>query len=195
MCPWYISNWNSRWSFIKKHVKHWRILSYRLFTPSFLLILIALTVTNTFSVYLFDFRVGWFNLGSFGAALISRCSRHSGSLMRFSCSTSDSTSAAQLSSLLCWFLKSPFQLSQYLVSKMLSGAQYSSHSTGWRLNLLIQQTFNNWVLPTGRSFADKAGGKGDLSVNLNAAAPWCSKSDHDALTIYSVSKMYPAAVI
>ena len=50
-------------------------------------------------------------------------------------------------------------------------------------------------LDRGRSFADKAGGKGDLSDSLNAAAPSCWESDQDALMISSVSEMYPTAVI
>jgi len=78
---------------------------------------------------------------------------------------------------------------------MLSGARSLSLSTGWRLILQIRRTFKIWVLTPGRSFADKAGGKGDLSDNINAAAPSCWKSDQDALTISSVSKMYPTAVI
>jgi hypothetical protein len=45
------------------------------------------------------------------------------------------------------------------------------------------------------SFPDKAGGKGDLSDNLNAAAPLCQNSDLEALTISSMSEMYPTAVI
>jgi len=180
---------------MKKLVKHWRILSYFVFTPLFLLVSIALTVTNTFSACLFDFRVGWISLGTFGAALTSRCSWHSGSSMLLSWSISDSTSAAQSSSLSFGLSKSPFQLSQSSVSEMLSGALSSSLVTGWRLILQIRQTFKIWVHPPGRSFAGKSGGKGDLSDNLNAAAPSCWKSDHDALMISLVSEMYPTAVI
>jgi len=90
---------------------------------------------------------------------------------------------------------SPFQFSQSSVSEMLSGALSSSLLTGWCLILRTQRTFKIWVCPPGRSFANKAGGKGDLSDNLNAAAPSCCKSDQDALTISSVSEMYPTAVI
>jgi len=111
------------------------------------------------------------------------------------CSISDSSSATQSSSLVSGLSKSPFQLSQSSVSEMLSGAQSSSPSTGWWLILRIRRTFMIWVLPPGRAFADKAGGKGDLSDNLNAAAPSCWKSDQDALTISSVSEIYPMAVI
>jgi len=78
---------------------------------------------------------------------------------------------------------------------MLSGVLSSSLSTGWCLILLIQRTFNIWVGPPGMFFADKAGGKGDLSDNFNAAAPSCWKSDQDALTISSVSEMYLTAII
>jgi len=78
---------------------------------------------------------------------------------------------------------------------MLSGALSWSLSTGWRLILWTPWTFNIWVRPPARSLADKGGGKGDLSDNLNAATPSCWKSDLDALTITSVSEMYPTAVI
>ena len=37
--------------------------------------------------------------------------------------------------------------------------------------MLIPWTLNIRVRPPGRSDADKAGGKGDQSDNLNAAAP------------------------
>ena len=152
-------------------MKHWCILSYIFFTPIFLLVSIALTVTNTFSACLIDFRVGRINPETFGAALTSDCSGHSESSMLLSYCTSDSTSATQSSSLSFGLSKSPFQLSQSLVSGMLSGALSSSLLTGWQLILRIRWRFNIWVRSPGRSFADKACGKGDLSVNLNAAAP------------------------
>ena len=79
--PWYISNCNSRSSYIKKLVKLWRILSYFFFTPWFLLFLIPLIFTNTFSAHLFDFCVGRINPGTFGAALTSRSHGHSVSSM------------------------------------------------------------------------------------------------------------------
>jgi len=78
---------------------------------------------------------------------------------------------------------------------MLSGAQSLLLSNGWLLITRIRRTFTIWVLPPGRSFADNAAGKGDLSDNLNAAAPSCWKSDQDALSISSVSEMYPTSVI
>jgi len=78
---------------------------------------------------------------------------------------------------------------------MLSGALSPSLSTGWWLILRIRWTFNIWVRPPGRSFADKGGGKGDLSDNLNAAAPSCWKCDQDALMTSSMSEMYLTAVI
>jgi len=152
-------------------VKHWRNLSYCVFTPLFHLVSIALTVINTFSAYLCEFRVSQINPRTFGAALTSRCSGHSGSSMLLSCSISDSTSAAQSSLLSFALSKSPFQSSRSSVSEKRSCALCSSLSTGWRLSLWIQRTFNIWVRPLGRSFADKGGGKGDLSDNLNAAAP------------------------
>jgi len=192
--PWYISNWNSRSSYIKL-VNHWHILSYFCFPPLFLRVSTALTVTNTFSACLFDFRVGRTNPGTFGAALTSCCSGHSGSSMPLLGPISDSSSAAQSCSLSFALSKSPFQFSQSSVSEMLWGALSSSHSTGWWLILRIWRTFKIWVRPPGRFFADKAGGKGDLSDNLNAAAPSCWKSDQDALMHSSVSEMYPTAVI
>jgi len=176
-------------------VKHWCILSNFFFTPLFLLVWIALTVINSFSACLFAFHVGWINRGTFGAALTSRCSAHSGSSMLLSCSRSHSMSSAQSSLLSFGLSMSPFQLSQSSVSEMLSVVQCSSHSSGWPLILRIQQTFNIWVHPPGRSLADKSGGKGDLSDNWNTAAPSCWESDHDALTISSMSKMIPMAVI
>jgi len=60
-------------------VNHWGILSYFLFTPLFLLISIALTIINTFSACLFDFREGRIHPGTFGWALTSPCFGHSGS--------------------------------------------------------------------------------------------------------------------
>ena len=78
---------------------------------------------------------------------------------------------------------------------MLSGALSMSVSIGQWLNLRIHRTFKIWVRTLGRSFADNAGGKGNLSDNLNAAAPSCWKSDQGASTISSVSKMYPTAAI
>jgi len=78
---------------------------------------------------------------------------------------------------------------------MLWGALFSWLSAGWWWIFLIRRTFNAWVHSPGRSFADKAGNKGDHSDNLNAATPSCWKSDQDGLTISSVSKMNPKAVI
>jgi hypothetical protein len=92
-------------------------------------------------------------------------------------SISDSLSASQSFSLLFGLSKSPFQLSQFSVSEMLSDELSSSLSVGWRSILLIQRTFNSSVRPPGRYFADKAGGTGDLSDNLNAAGPSWWKFD------------------
>ena len=165
------------------------------FPPLFLHLSTAFTVTNSFSASLFDFRVGRTNRCTFGAALTSCCSVHSGSWMQLLFTISDSSSAMQFFVLSIGFSMSPFQLSQSSVSWMLSGVLSSSLSTGWRLILRIQQTFKIWVRPPGRSFADKAGGKGDLFDNLNAATLSCWKSDQDALTISSVSEIYRRAVI
>jgi len=175
-------------------VKQCPILYFFFYAPIFLLVPIALTVITTLSTCLFDFHVGRINRGIFGVVLTSRWSGRSGSSMLLSCCILDSISAAQSSSLPFWWSMSPFQLSQSSVSEMLSGALSLSRSTGWRLILPILRAFNTWVRSPGRSFADKGGGKGDLSDNLNAAAPSCWKSDHNALTISCVSIMYPTAV-
>jgi len=115
--------------------------------------------------------------------------------MVLSCSISDSTSAAQSSSLSFALSKSPFQFSQSSVSEMFSGALASSLPTGWRLILRIWRTLNICICPPGRSFADRDGGKGDHSDNLSAAAPSCWKSEQDALKISVVTEMYSTAVI
>jgi len=176
-------------------VYYWCILSYFFFTRIFLLVSIALTVSDTLTGCLCDFRVGWINLRISGTALKSRCSGYSGSSMPLACAISESTSAMQSSSLSFRLSKSPFQLCQSSVSQTVPGVLSYSHLTGSRLILQIWLTFNLWVRPPGRSFADKDGGKGDLSDNLNAATPSCWKSDQDALTISSVSEIYPTAVI
>ena len=130
-----------------------------------------------------------------------RCSTHIPLLLGFwiplllSSSISDSLSASQTSSLLFGLSKSTFQSSQCLVSETLSGALSSSLLAGWRSIYLIQQTFNTCVPPAGRCFADKADGTGNLSDDLNAAAPSCWMFDPDALTISSESEMYLTAVI
>jgi len=174
--PWYISNWKFRSSYVKL-VNHWHILSFFFFPPLFLCVSTALTVTNTFSACLFDFRVGRTNPGTFGAVLTSCCSAHSESSMPLFCFISHSSSSAESSLMPFGLSKLPFQLSQSSVTEMLSGSLSSSLSPGWWLILRIWRTFKIWVLFPGRSFADKAGGKGDLSDNLNAAAPSCWKSN------------------
>ena len=131
------------------------MLSYFFFTSLFLLVSIALTITNTFSVYLFDFRVGRINPGTFGVMFTFRCSGNSGSLMLLFCFISDSTSTAQSSLLSFGLSKSPFQLSQSLISEMLSGGLSSSLLTGWRLIFRIRRTFMIWVCPPGRSLHTK----------------------------------------
>ena len=94
-----------------------------------------------------------------------------------------------------WIVQVTIPGKYYFIYKMLAGVLSASLSSGRPLSLLIWRTFNNWVRPPGRSFADKAGGKGDLSDNLNVAAPSCWTTDQDALTISSVSQMYPTDVI
>ena len=174
---------------------HWRILSYVLSTPLFRLVSIALTVTNTVSACPFDFPVGQINTGTFGLALTSCWSGHSGSWMLLSSSIWDSTSATQSSLLSFGLSRSQLQFSQSSVSEILSGALSSPLLTRWRLILRIWWRFINLVCSPGRSFADKAGCEGDISQSLNEAAPWCWKRDRDALMISSVSEMYPMAAI
>ena len=178
-----------------KLVKHCCILSYFFLIPLFLVISIALTVTNSSPACLFDSHVHRINLGTLGAALTSCCTGHAWCSMPLSCSISDSTSTVPSSLPSFGLFKSPFQLSKFLVSEMLSGAQSSTLSTKWRLIHLIRWTFSIWVRPPERSFADKAGSIGDLSDDVNAATRSCWMSDQDAFTISSVSAMYPTAVI
>jgi len=156
---------------------------------------VQLAVINPFSACFVDLGAGRINPGTFDAALMTLCSGLSDALMPLPNSVWDSSSALQWSSLWFGLSRSPFQLSQFSVLEMLSVALFSSLSTGWPSILPIQHTFNTWVSSPGRFFADKAGGKGDLSDNLNPAAPSCWKFDKDALMISSVSEMYPMAVI
>jgi len=176
-------------------VNHWHILSYFFFTCLFLLICITLTVSNTISAWVFDFRIGRSNPGTFGAALTSCSSGHSWSSMPFLYYTLDSSSAAQLSLLSFGWSKSRFQFTQCSVTAICSCVLSSSLSTGWKFILRIVRTFKIRVLPPGRYLAEKAGGKGDLSDNLNAATTSCWKSDQEALTSSSMSEMYLMPVI
>jgi hypothetical protein len=188
--PKYISNYNSGARYIKNMVKHCRSVSYVLFTSLFLLVSIAWTVINTYPACLCDIHVGQTNPGTYGEVLISWCSGHCRCLMPLSRSLSDSTSATQSSML--WFgqSKSPFQLGQWSVSEMLVGLITSALSTGGQLILRIQRTCNIWVHPPGLTFADKAGDKGDLSDNLNAAAPSCGKNHQDGFKNSSVFERF-----
>jgi len=170
-------------------------MSYFVLFPLLLLVSVALTVTSPFSACLIDLCVAWINPGTLSAVLTTRCAGLSEVLIPLPSCVLDSSSALQSSSLSLGSSKSPFQLNQFSVSEMLSGALSSSLSAGWWLILVIRRTFNTWVRPPGRSFPDKAGGKGDLSDNWNTAAPSCWKSDQDALMSSTVSEMYPTAVI
>jgi len=168
---------------------YWRILSYFVLIPLFILISIILTIINAFSTCFFDRGVGQINAGTLGVAHTFRCSVVSESPLLLSSCISDSLSASQSSSLLFKLSRSPFQLSQFAVCEMLSGELSTSLSAGWQSTWFIQQTFNTSVRLPVQSFADKAVGTGDYSDNLNAAAPLCSKCDQDAMTISSVSEM------
>ena len=77
ICPYGISNWNSRSSYIKV-VDHWDIQSYFFFPPLFLRVSTVLTVADTFSACLSDFRGSRTNPGTFGTVVPSCCSGHSG---------------------------------------------------------------------------------------------------------------------
>ena len=174
---------------------YWRIVSYCLLILLLLQVSTALTFTNTFSSCPYDFHVGRTNLGTFRVALTSHCSGFSGSSMPLSRSIWDSMSAAQSPSLSFGWSWWSFLFSQFSVSEMLSGMLSSSLATGWGSILLIRWTCNAWVHPPGMSCADKTGGKGHLSENLNAATQSCWKSDQNALILSSVSEVYPIAVI
>jgi len=174
---------------------HWRILAYVFLIPWSLLVSIMLTIINLVSAISFDRVIGPINAGIFCAAHTFHCSGVSESSLLLSSSISDSFSASQSCSLSFGLSKSPIQLSQFWVAEMLSGEQASSLLAGWQSIRLIGRTSNTWVLPPWRSFAHRAGGTGDFSDNENAAAPSCWQCDQDALTISSVSEMYPLDVI
>jgi len=164
-------------------------------SPCFLLVSIVLTVINTNSACFCDLRVGWINPGTFSAALTSRSSACSGSSSPLASSMLDSLSASQSGSTSFALSNTQSQSRQLSVFKRISGMLSSSPSAGCRTILQIRQTFNTWVPPPRTSCAKEAGGKGDLSDNVNAAAPSRWKFDQDALTISSVSEIYPTAVI
>jgi len=174
---------------------HWHILAYFLLIPLFLLVSIILTIIYIVSAFFFDHRISRINPRRFGAALTIRCSRVSESPLPLSSLISDSLSASQSFSLSFGIYKSPFQLSQFPVSEMLAGELSSSLLAGWGSICFIWWTFNTWVCPAGRSFADKAAATGDFSVNLNAAALSYWQCDQDALMITSVPEMYLTAAI
>ena len=174
---------------------YWLNLSYLLSFPLLLLVSVTLTVTNPFSACFIDLSGGWINPESFPVAFTMRFSGLSEPLMPLPGFMSDSFSASQCSSLSFGLSKSQFQLSQLSVSESLSGALSTSLQHGWRSILLILQTFNTWICPPKRFFADNAAGKGDLSDNWNAAVPLCSKFNPDALIISLVSEMYATVAV
>ena len=163
--------------------------------PWFLLVPISLTIIKTLSAGCFILRVGRIDPGTSCPALTSRCSGYSGTSMGPISSAFVLSSASHSSLLSIGSSKSPFQQSRSLGSEMHSSALSTSLFASWWWILCVRRTFNTVVPPPGRSFADNADGKGDLSENLNAATPSCSKCDQDALTISSVSELYPSIVI
>jgi len=173
----------------------WHILSYIVLFPSFLLVSIELTVIIPFLAFLFDLCAGQINQGTFGKALTSSSSRFCRFSMSLSSSMLNWLSASQSSSLLFGLSESPYQSSQFSLSEIHSDALSSSLSAAWQSILLIRQTSNTWIHPPRRSFAAKAGGQGDVFDNVNPATPSRWKVEQDALTISSVSEMYPMAVI
>ena len=190
------SNCHFRSSNLKIQVQNHSLMLFDFFLfPLFLRVSLALTITITFSAWLFDFHVDWINQGTYSAALTSRCTVVSESSMTLSCSRAHSSSASQSSSLTFGLSRSQFQSSQLLVSEILSGAQSWWLYTGWRSIFLIRRTFNIWVCPPRRSCEDKAGGWGDLSNNLNAVEPSCWMFVRNAFTISSVSELNRMAVI
>jgi len=141
--PKYVSKWNSGSQNIENLVKvHWCILPSIVLFPFCLLVYIVLTIGNTLLDIFLDLYVGLINLRPFGAALTSSCSGVSEYSMQLSSSMLDSVSAPQLCSLSFELSQSTLQSCLFLASKMLLGAHFSSHSTGWWLIPSIQQTFN-----------------------------------------------------
>jgi len=151
--------------------------------------------SHLLSAFFFDFRMGQIDLRMIGAALTSRSSVLSYSLMPSANLISDWTFGTQSSALSLGLSLSPLQLYQFAVSEILPGALSSSLSTGWQLILFIWQTSNSWVWPPERLFVGQASVKVVLSDNLNADAPSCWRSDQDAWMISSLSEIYLIPVI
>jgi len=142
-----------------------------------------------------DLRIGWINPGTFAVALTTQYSALFQAMLPLPGSIADSSSATPSSSMSFEWSKSPFLLSQYWVFKMLSGAPASSPSAGPLWIHLIPRMSHTSVRPPRMLFADKDGGKGDLSDNVYAAAPSCWKFDQNALMMSLVSEMYYTAVL
>jgi len=174
---------------------HWHILSDFFLVPRFLLISIVLTVINSFISFFFDLHVGRINSERFSEEPTFRCSEGSGTSTLLSNSTFNSLSASHSSWLSFGISQSQLQSSQISVAEMCQGAQFWSRLARSRSSRSIRWTFNTSVRPPGQFFAGKPRGKGDLTDNVNAAAPSCWKFGLDALKISSVSEMYPMAVI
>jgi len=153
------------------------------------------TIINPLWAFFFDLHVGQINLGTFVVAHTSCSSVHSWFSMPLCRSISDSVSSFQSSLLSLRLSQPPFQLSQCSVPEMLTSVLSSSLWPGWWSILHLWCTLNTSVRTPGRSFADKAGAKGDLSDNINSAPPSCWKFHEHALMISSVSKMYSMAAI
>ena len=135
----------------------------------FLYVSVALTVINTFWSILFVLHIGRINPGTYGVALTTCFTGLSEFSTTLPCSTWDSSLDSRSCLQSCGLSTSQFQISQFMVSEMLSGSLFPSQFAGWRSILQIRWTFNTWVSPPGRFFADKASGKRNLSNNLNAA--------------------------
>lgn len=153
------------------------MLSYVVLNFLFLLISMLLTGINTLWACFFDHHTGWINPGTSCTAYTFLCSGVSVTSLTLFYSVSYSLFASQLSSLLFGVFKSPFQLRQFSKSDILSDELSSSLSEGWWSIDLIACTYSTCVCPAGRPFAAYAGGRGNLSDNVNRAARPCWKFD------------------
>jgi len=138
-------------------------------SPYLFLVFSLLTVIITLQVIFYDLCIGRMNPETFCASLTSCCHGVSGPTMPISSSISEALSASQLSLLSFGLFKSPFQSSQFSVSKMISGTLSSLVSVGWLSILLIQLTFSTSVCSLERTVSQQVGNTGDLSNNLNSA--------------------------
>lgn len=115
--------------------------------------------------------------------------------MALLCSVSNSLCIEQFTARNIGLALSPIPCSQSCVSELISRTVSSSLLISWLLVFRIQQTFNMWIRPPGKVLAGRAGEKWAISSWLDSATPLCWNSYQDELTLSSVSKSYPTAVI